>query len=346
MSDVTYGVKVPEELKKQLDDLQKDSGLRTGKDFVQQLVNCYVIEKTKEKIPEVAEELKELQILTQRINNIYLNLGYRIENVTNAQQEKYQSELNKKDSIIYDLQNKLEDVNNDKITLKEDFDKLVNQNKEYLQRVNELTESNDNVKALNEEYKRKNDDLLSIVGEYKQYKAENIKLMKEMDELKSVLGTKDSAINELENSNKQLKDKINNDNEMINFMKEQSESRKEEINNLNKSISEKEAAHKEELKKQEEKFNNEILSYKSEIETFKEEVKELNISISDKEKAHRDDIIELKEECKNSINEKIEQLNSKHELELAKKDIEIEKFKNELEHSKKSSPRASAPKTK
>ena len=57
-----------------------------------------------------------------------------------------------------------------------------------------------------------------------------------------------------------LKDKINNDNEMINFMKEQSESRKEEINNLNKSISEKEAAHKEELKKQEEKFNNEILS--------------------------------------------------------------------------------------
>ena len=108
MSDVTYGVKVPEELKKQLEDLQKDSGLRVGKDFVQQLVNSYVLEKTKENIPEVAEDLKELQVLTQRINNIYLNLGYRIENVTKSQQEQQEKELSNKDSIISDLQSKIE----------------------------------------------------------------------------------------------------------------------------------------------------------------------------------------------------------------------------------------------
>jgi len=70
MSDVTFGVKVPEELKLQIDNLIKDSGLRTGKDFMQSLINSYVLEKTKESLPEVAEDLKELQSLTQRIDNI------------------------------------------------------------------------------------------------------------------------------------------------------------------------------------------------------------------------------------------------------------------------------------
>ena len=41
MADVTFGVKMPEELKKQIEDLMKDAGLRTNKDFMQSLVNSY-----------------------------------------------------------------------------------------------------------------------------------------------------------------------------------------------------------------------------------------------------------------------------------------------------------------
>lgn len=342
MSDVTFGAKVPEELKKQLEELQNDSGLRTGKDFMQQLVNCYVVEKTKKNIPQVAEDLKELQVLTQRINNIYLNLGYRIENVTKAQQEQQQLELNKKDSLISDLQSKLETINVEKDNITKSCDIIVNQNKEYLQRVNELTDSNDNIKALNEEYKRKNDDLLSIVGEYKQYKEENTKLQKEMDKIKSTLSIKDNTINELENSNKQFNDKIKNDADMIIFYKDQSETSKNEIKNLNKSILEKEKSHKEELGKLEEKSTIEISSYKEQIEILKEEIKDINISISDKEKSYKEElikleekskseIVELKESHKNAINEKVDQLNSRCELELGKKDLEIQKLNSELE---------------
>ena len=43
--DVTFRVEMPEELKKQLEDLQKNSGLRTEKDFMQQLVNVYLVEE-------------------------------------------------------------------------------------------------------------------------------------------------------------------------------------------------------------------------------------------------------------------------------------------------------------
>ena len=43
--DVTFRVKMPEKLKKQLEDLQKNSGLKIGKDFMQQLVNVYCLEE-------------------------------------------------------------------------------------------------------------------------------------------------------------------------------------------------------------------------------------------------------------------------------------------------------------
>lgn len=348
MSDVTYGVKVPEEFKKQLEDLQKESGLRTGRDFLQGMVNCYVVEKTKDSLPEVAEDLKELQILTQRINNIYLNLGYRIENVTKAQREQQQIELNKKDSLISDLQNKLENINIEKDALTKSYDNIVNQNNDYLQRVNELTDSNNNIKALNEEYKQKNDDLLGIVTEYKQYKEQYKDLKKSMDELKVAHTNKDNIINDLENSIKQLNDKIKNDADMISFYKEQSDSNKNEIKYLNKSMLEKEASHKEVIRKSEEKYAIEISSYKEQLDSLREEIKDVNNStlekensfkeqIKDLEQKYKSEISELKEAHKISINEKIEQLNSKCELALGKKDLIIEKIENELEQFKNNS---------
>ena len=173
MSDVTFGVKVPEELKVQIDNLMKDSGLRTGKDFMQQLINNYVVEKTKENVPQVAEDLKELQLLTQRINSIYLNLGYRIENITKAEQEEQQQLLSKKDSTITDLQAKVEKMAIEHNIVLEEYDDLVNLNSEHLKQVNQLTDSNNNMKELISEYKGKIDTLSGIIEEYKDFKSDN-----------------------------------------------------------------------------------------------------------------------------------------------------------------------------
>ena len=218
MGDVTFGVKVSEELKKQLEDLQKDSGLRTGKDFMQQLLNSYVLEKTKESIPAVAEDLKELQTLTQRINNIYLNLGYRIENINQAQEKEKQELLQSKDSIITDLQARIEILRAENDTLNNNYSEAVNIKIELDQRVNELTESNNNIKALIEEYKGKNDMLLSQLKQFEKYpeQLENAKgLLADSQsrnvELTNTIKNKDFAIEKLNSeveTVKQDKEKI------------------------------------------------------------------------------------------------------------------------------------------
>ena len=168
MADVTFGVKMPEELKKLIEDLMKDAGLRTNKDFMQSLVNSYIVEKTKESIPKIAEDLKELQIITQRTNDIYLNMGYRIENINKANEKESQDQLLKKESIISELKEKIDMLNFENTNLEEASNTIVDQNNEHLKRVSELTEININVKELNEGYKQKNDDLMGIVSEYKQ----------------------------------------------------------------------------------------------------------------------------------------------------------------------------------
>lgn len=178
MSDVTFGVKMPEELKKQLEDLQKNGGFRTGKDFMQQLVNIYQVEKAKDSIPVVAEDLKELQTLTQRINNIYLNLGYRIESINKSQEEAKTKILKDKDSIIQDLQTKIQDLKDQNDNLNNDNSEKVNLINSLYERVNQLTNSNDSIKALNDEYKSKIDTMAGIVEQYKGYKDTNEELNK------------------------------------------------------------------------------------------------------------------------------------------------------------------------
>jgi chromosome segregation ATPase len=195
MGDVTFGVKVPEDLKEQLAKLMQDSGL-AGKDFMQSLVNVYQVEKTKEGIPEVAQDLKELQGLTQRINNIYLNLGYRIDNLMKSKEAELQEQLQRKNAIIVTLQNKIDELDSKSEMLTEAFNTSVNDKCELETRVNELTESNNSIKALNEEYKAKFDTMAGIVEEYKHYKVE-------VEEYKKLLADSQTRNIELESSIKE-----------------------------------------------------------------------------------------------------------------------------------------------
>ena len=291
MSDVTFGVKVPEELKLQIDNLIKDSGLRTGKDFMQSLINSYVLEKTKESLPEVAEDLKELQSLTQRIDNIYLNLGYRIDNITKAQQEQQQQLLGKKDSIILDLQSKIEMLSTSKDSLIEENNNIVNLNNEHIQRVNELTEGNNNIKALNEEYKNKIDTMAGIVEEYKSYKVENetVKALlasQQSDniELKDSLKVKDFTVNGL---NKDI-EKLNKEHEraIIELGKSQEQLKDKHISDIeqvkdkasiimDKALLELQKAQQSQLSLDQSKYNKEVQEYQNKYKALLEELESM-----------------------------------------------------------------------
>lgn len=172
MADTTFGVKVPEELKEEISKLMQNSGL-TGKDFMQSLINVYQVEKTKEQLPEVTQEIRELQSLTQRINNIYLNLGYRIDNLMKAKDTEVEHQLRKKEEIVSKLQDQMAELDSKNEILTEAFNSSVNEKNELNQRVNELTENNSNIKALVEEYKIKNDTLTGLLNEYRASKEEN-----------------------------------------------------------------------------------------------------------------------------------------------------------------------------
>lgn len=203
MADVTWGVKVPEELKEQINRLMKESGLQ-GKDFMQQIINAYIVEMAKVETPEIAQDLKELQSLTQRINDIYLNMGYRIENLYEGQKRKTDQLLDKKDEIINEMHDELEASRDKYENLVKLYNEKNNSINDLCKDIERLTENNQNLKALNEEYKKNISDLekklqvfKDAIGEIEQLKAENTAITDEKQALSIQLAERDALIREL-----------------------------------------------------------------------------------------------------------------------------------------------------
>ena len=294
MSDVTFGVKMPEELKKQIEDLMRDAGLRTNKDFMQSLVNSYIVEKTKESIPEVAEDLKELQIITQRTNDIYLNMGYRIENINKVSEKENKDQLSKKDSIISDLQEKIEMLNFKNSELEELNENIVNQNSEQLKRVNELTEGNINIKELNEEYKSKVDTIAGLLKQYEKY-PEQIEVTKQLltdtntknNEFNIIIKEHDFTIDSL---NKNLKTKENdisnlklkNEEELKQVRKESQKEleqlKKENQLNIKVEVADVKEVLNDKFSLVQIKHNKEIEDYQSKYKSLLEEIERIRIT--------------------------------------------------------------------
>ncbi len=313
MADVTFGVKMPEELKKQIDDLMKDAGLRTGKDFMQSLVNNYVVEKTKESIPEVAQDLKELQTITQRVNDIYLNMGYRIENINKANEKESKDQLTKKDSIISSLQDKNNELNNSLEILEGVFNTTLEDKNKLNDTVNQLTNSINDKNLIVDEYKSKNDMLLGDLSDYKQYKVQ-------LEEYKKLLSDAQARNIDKENI---IKDNDYNTNKLNSDLK----SKDDVIADLNirhnaevSDLSAKHDAALEAFKKDNQK----------ELDQLKKE-NELNLKLV---------AAEIKEELNNKFNQ--EQV--KHNLEIAEYQSKYKHLLEELEQSKKVTVKAKEPK--
>ena len=182
MKDVTFGVKVPEGLRDEINSLMKDSGL-VGKEFMQQLVDTYMLDQNKQSIPEMAQEIKELQLLTHRINEMYIYLGSRFQNIINANEKEkedianenakekqayedglgeYKSQIKKAEEQVLKFQKGLEEANM--------------ANVEFKTKIGEITEHNENYKELNMQYKDKIEKLTMKVESLEYLKLENDKL--------------------------------------------------------------------------------------------------------------------------------------------------------------------------
>ncbi|MBP3886284.1 MAG: hypothetical protein J6F30_01325 [Cellulosilyticum sp.] len=109
MSDVTFGVKVPEEMKNELSLLMKEHAL-SGKEFMSMLLASYKLDQAKDEAQLYESDIIELQGLVKRIQSIFLNMTEKskfthkeeqevLEKVIAAQQEEKEGLLQEKETL-------------------------------------------------------------------------------------------------------------------------------------------------------------------------------------------------------------------------------------------------------
>jgi chromosome segregation ATPase len=238
MADTTWAVKVTDELKEEIINLNKKSGLQ-GKDFMQYLLSLYEIEEAKETIPEIAEDLRELQVLTQRINDVYLNLSYRIENINIGKEEEVKKEIMQREKSIKELKIDLDKIKEENEDLHKEFNNKVKSEKELQDKVKQVNESYKNLMNLSNEYKEKIDTLLIKVKDMEGFEAENSelkiasnKLTEEVKKLNNTIDQKDEYISSLEQSKNELK--IKHEEKLVLLQKQLENENEKSILNLQK----------------------------------------------------------------------------------------------------------------
>ena len=267
MADVTFGVKVPEEMKNELSELMKDSSL-SGKEFMGLLLASYKLEKGKKENDLFENDLGELQTLLKRVQSIYIHMIEKSQLNHQAHikdiKEEIEVHLKEKD-ILIENQKRVEadlEVNNQKVgkyiieidNLKKELESS-NHSKEQLhqQLSNHLllhTKFEEEISIL----KSQLEDSKRLEIEIEERNEENNKLKNRNDELASEIWFLQREIEklkeekiQLENQTKleitQIKDK--HDLQLKNSLLEQKLSFKEEIAYLKEEISKAHQAYQE-----------------------------------------------------------------------------------------------------
>ena len=266
----------------------KENGYTQAEGF-KNLVALMELDNAKEQLSDRAKEIDTFRDTVNKLIGFYIN-SLEVNQVAEERiREEVKKELSTKDNIISNLQEQLQEQ-------KEKIEEIKAESKEISKENKALASEKE--KAF-EDIKAKEKENETLAGNNKMLQEQVITLNGIITEYKDL---KDLNI-KLEAENKELKgthqkfkteleqlnNKLTNSTDMLKFYKEPVAELKAEVKELNKSIIDKE--------------NN----YKAEIKALEEK----NIKELDKVKA------ELQEK-----------LNSKHEVELEKKGIEIDKLKN------------------
>ena len=267
MADVTFGVKVPEEMKNELSELMKDNSL-SGKEFMGLLLASYKLEKGKKENNIFENDLGELQTLLKRVQSIYIHMIEKSQlnhqEQINDVKEEIEVHLREKEVLIENCKKAEADleVNKQKLgkymieieKLKQEL-KSSNHSKEQLhqQLSNHLLlhtkfeEEISNLKSQLEDSKR-----LEI--EIEERNEENSKLKNRNDELASEIWFLQREIEKLKEEKLQLENQAKSEITQIkdkhelqlkNSLLEQKLSFKEEIAYLKEEISKAHQAHQE-----------------------------------------------------------------------------------------------------
>jgi DNA repair exonuclease SbcCD ATPase subunit len=270
MSDlVTWGVKVTEEQKDKMRELLTGSGM-DGKDFVEYLSTLYESKMSKEKQPLLKQDIEEVETITRRLLNIFINVNERLSITMKDKDGQYQTKLDQQQGILNMLHDKIREQEVELLGLRESneqFKKIaddvndykVNAENNFVTQVNRLTELLDSNKALMEEYRAKNENLTELVNEYKGYKEKNKDLIREVENEQSLHVKSREALKDCDVKVIKLEGWIN----------EMTVKHSDELKTLKDKLS---IEHEKELLKKDREYQNMIQSIRDE---YNQKVKEL-----------------------------------------------------------------------
>lgn len=265
MADVTFGVKVPEELKNELSELMKDSTL-SGKEFMGMLLASYKLEKAKEENLLFEGDLKELQTLLKRVQGIYTHM-------IEKSQLDYQEQLKEIEKKIEEQVAEKEEILLEHKKTKEILEDAERKEFSQLQEIETLKSKLSDVVKEKEQVQQQLNNHLLLHTKFEQ----EITLLKEQ-----VAGYKrlELEIEERNNENGKLKNRNDELASEIWFLQREVEKLKEEKNQL-------ETKQQQELTqlkdKQELQLRNELLEQKL---SFKEEISHLKEQITKEKEAY------------------------------------------------------------
>lgn len=230
MADVTFGVKVPEEMKNELAEIMKSTQL-TGKEFMGLLLTTYKLEQKKQAEDLLVKDIDELQRLLQRIQTMYLNVSERVgliveERIGEVEAVVVQKE-EEKEALIKEKSLLEEKINNLLKEKEEAKDRYVALEKAYSELEEQISEQKIQIKqhhTLCEKYeeqivglKEENSKWERLEIEIKERNEENERLKVRNDEVSSELWF---AQREVEKLKELLKQEEDGNNKKLTTLKE------------------------------------------------------------------------------------------------------------------------------
>ena len=259
------------------------------------LLNTLELNNAKSALGDRANSIEVFQTTVNSLVKFYIN---SLEENTTAEErirEELSQQISSKDNTISALYEQVQDLKNERDSLKNQITELEDKNKLLFDKNDKLeADILDKSNAI-EIANRNNNNLQDQVAEYKEYKNINIELEKSLESLKKDNSSLVSDKTSLGNVTAKLQGEIDNKDNMINFYKDQVE-----------KLEQAEKDSKTEIKNLQDKYTGEI----------------------DKLKA------EHKGEIENSLKVLEERLVDKSNLELQKKDLEMQKLLNQVDNLK------------
>lgn len=275
--DAPTSLRMYEDDKEKLQKFIEEEG-KSQKDFMASMMGLYELNKSKAKNINLVGDIEQLEQLTAKINNTFVNVIEKLE----GQKEVIASEKDKELSIYKDKIESLSNANADITNRYEMLQEVYNNiSKEYELMKEQVTQLNSTItdKALIvEEYKGKNDYLLGEVAEHKQA----VEALETYKELLSSAGAKElelnNKLNGSERQNEELKKelaKLKADYEEQ--LKRDKADHEKELEATKKSLElDKKLAIAEVKEQLTNKFNTEYEKHLQKIETLMSENKALN----------------------------------------------------------------------